>query len=141
MGDIRSVLSQFNAKKKKSDAADRSGTGPVDVASTSEIPDVFFDVILKNTKLNRHEISLLMFLYRQIWCRPNLYRSHGIGPLNSYSILANHLGISVEQLGTDLRSLEQYGLIETVRSGQYFVRKYFTETLDLQFGQHYDEFL
>ena len=141
MGDIRSVLSQFNAKKKKNDSADRSGAGPVDVASISEIPDVFFDVILKNTKLNRHEISLLMFLYRQIWCRPNLYRSHGIGPLNSYSNLANHLGISVEQLGTDLRSLEQYGLIETVRSGQYFVRKYFTETLDQQFGQNYDEFL
>jgi hypothetical protein len=141
MGDIRSVLSQFNAKKKKSDAADRSGTGPVDVASISEIPDVFFDVILKNTKLNRHEISLLMFLYRQIWCRPNLYRAHGIGPLNSYSNLATNLGISIEQLGTDLRSLEQYGLIETVRSGQYFVRKYFTESLDLQFGQNYDEFL
>jgi hypothetical protein len=24
--------------------------------------------------------------------------------------------------------------------GQYFVRKYFTETLDGKFGQHYDEF-
>jgi DNA-binding transcriptional ArsR family regulator len=141
MGDIRSVLSQFNAKKKKNDSADRSGTGPVDVASISEIPDVFFDVILKNTKLNRHEISLLMFLYRQIWCRPNLYRSHGIGPLNSYSNVATNLGISIEQLGTDLRALEQYGLIETVRSGQYFIRKYFTETLDQQFGQNYDEFL
>jgi DNA-binding transcriptional ArsR family regulator len=141
MGDIRSVLSQFNAKKKISDATDRSGTGHVDVASISEIPDVFFDVILKNTKLNRHEISLLMFLYRQIWCRPNLYRAHGIGPLNSYSNLATNLGISIEQLGTDLRSLEQYGLIETVRSGQYFVRKYFTESFDLQFGQNYDEFL
>jgi hypothetical protein len=141
MGDIRSVLSQFNAKKKKSDSADRSGTGPSHVASTSEIPDIFFDVVLKNTKLTRHEISLLMYLYRQIWCRPNLYRSHGIGPLNSYSNLALNLGVSIEELGTDLRSLEQYGLIETVRSGQYFVRKYFTESLDQQFSQNYDEFL
>jgi hypothetical protein len=49
--------------------------------------------------------------------------------------------VTVEELGTELRNLEKYGLIETVRSGQYFVRKYFTEVLDLQFGQHYDEFL
>lgn len=141
MGDIRSVLSQFNAKKKSGESTDRSGVGPTEVASTSEIPDVFFDVVLKNTRLNRNEITLLMFLYRQVWCRPNLYRSHGIGPLNSYSNISTQLGTSIEQLGTDLRTLEQYGLIETVRSGQYFVRKYFTETLDLHFGQNYDEFL
>lgn len=142
MGDIRSVLSQFNAKRKNSDSVpDRSGTGPIELPSVSEIPDVFFDVILKNTKLNRHEISLLMFLYRQVWCKPNLYRAHGIGPLNSYSQLASHIGVTIEQLGSDLRSLEQYGLIETVRSGQYFIRKYFTEELDSIFKQNYDEFL
>ncbi len=141
MGDIRSVLSQFNAKKKSSESTDRSGVGPSEVPSSSEIPDVFFDVVLKNTRLNRNEISLLMYLYRQVWCRPNLYRSHGIGPLNSYSNLSHHLGVSIEQLGTDIRTLEQYGLLETVRSGQYFVRKYFTEALDLQYGQNYDEFL
>jgi hypothetical protein len=140
MEDIRAVLSQFNAKKKQEHSSDKSGKGPVSPPSCSEIPDVFFDVILQKLKLNRHEIALLMFLYRQVWCRPNLYKSHGIGPLNSYAELCAKLGITTEQLGTDLRVLENYGLIETVRSGQYFVRKYFTENLDKEFGQNYDEF-
>lgn len=140
MEDIRSVLSQFNSKKKREHDLQKSGKAPSSVASSSEIPDVFFDVILQKFKLNRHEITLLMYLYRQVWCRPNLYKSHGIGPLNSYADLSAFLGVSVEELGTNLRVLENYGFIETVRSGQYFVRKYFTEALDLEFGQNYDEF-
>jgi DNA-binding MarR family transcriptional regulator len=141
MEDIRSVLSQFNSKKKR-DAEDvqKEQSGPSKHASSSEIPDVFFDEILQTFKLNRQEISLLMYLYRQVWCRPNLYKSHGIGPLNSYTELCSKLGLSIEDLGTYLRNLETYGLIETVRVGQYFVRKYFTEVLDLQYGQNYDEF-
>ena len=142
MEDIRSVLSQFKAKKaEKEKAPENSGTGPDKSPSTYEIPDVFFDIILRDYKLGRHEISLFMLLYRQIWCKPNLYKSHGIGPLNSYATLCAVLGVTMEQLGTDLRSLEHYGLIETIRSGQYFIRKYFTEKLDAQFGQNYDEFL
>jgi len=140
MEDIRSVLSQFNPKKKRSEDLQKATLGPVKLASSSEIPDVFFDVILQKFKLNRHEITLLMFLYRQVWCRPNLYKSHGIGPLNSYSELCVNLGITSEELGTYLRVLENYGFIETVRSGQYFVRKFFTEELDQQYGQNYDEF-
>jgi hypothetical protein len=141
MEDIRSVLSQFNPKKKADTPSEKSGDRPPLVAVVSEIPDVFFDNILKEFKLTRNEITLLMVLYRQIWCRPNLYSTHGIGPLNSYTHLCTQLGVTVEELGTELRNLEKYGLIETVRSGQYFVRKYFTEVFDLQFGQHYDEFL
>jgi hypothetical protein len=141
MEDIRSVLSQFNAKKKQDKGLENSGKKPSALASHSEIPDVFFDVILQNFKLNRHEISLLMLLYRQVWCRPNLYKTHGIGPLNSYAELCTKLGTTVEQLGTYLRNLENFGLLETVRSGQYFVRKYFTEALDTQLEQNYDEFL
>lgn len=140
MEDIRSVLSQFTAKKKQENDTQKSGVGPSSAASSSEIPDIFFDVILQKFKLNRQEIVLLMFLYRQVWCRPNLYKSHGIGPLNSYSELCTNLGVSMEELGTQLRSLEKLGFIETVRSGQYFVRKYFTEALDTQYGQNYDEF-
>jgi hypothetical protein len=141
MEDIRSVLSQFNPKKKSRSDVEKSDVGPLPVASISEIPDIFFDEVLLNFKLNRHETALLMFLYRQIWCRANLYKSHGIGPLNSYSALSSTLKISTEELGNYLRSLENFGLIETVRSGQYFIRKFFTEELDAQFGQNYDEFL
>lgn len=139
MEDIRSVLSQF--KKKKDGQVQVAQTGPSSSASASEIPDVFFDVVLLKLKLNRLEIALFMLLYLQVWCKPNLYRSHGIGPLNSYAELSQKMNISVEDLGTFLRNLEKYGLIETVRAGQYFIRKYFLEDLDLKFGQNYDEFL
>ncbi len=140
MEDIRSVLSQFRSKKKDGPDVQKSGLKPHKTPINSEIPDVFFDVILKDFKLNRQEISLLMFLYRQVWCRPNLYKSHGIGPLNSYTELCTNLRFTTEELGSFLRALENFGLIETVRSGQYFIRKYFTEELDRQFGQNYDEF-
>jgi len=140
MEDIRSVLSQFHSKKRDTKDVAKSGVGPHNQASTSEIPDLFFDEILHKFKLNRMEIVLLMFLYRQVWCRPNLYRSHGIGPLNSYADLGLSLGLTHEELVHNLRALESYGFIETVRSGQYFVRKFFTEELDVKYGQNYDEF-
>jgi len=141
MEDIRSILSQFHSKKKQqSSDVQKSGTGPHAEASSSEIPDMFFDEILFKFKLTRPEITVLMFLYRQVWCRPNLYRSHGIGPLNSYVEMANYLHITHEELAQNIRSLETYGFIETVRSGQYFVRKYFTEAFDIKHGQDYNQF-
>ena len=139
MEDIRSVLSQFNSKKKKSEVQKSAGS-PLAQASLSEIPDLFFDDILNRFKLTRNEIVVLMTLYRQTWCRTNLYKSHGIGPLNSYAELSTQLHLTTDELSHCLRSLENYGFIETVRSGQYFVRKYFTEELDQRFGQDYDQF-
>jgi DNA-binding MarR family transcriptional regulator len=141
MTDIRSVLSQFHSKKKQKESdVQKSETGPHAEASSSVIPDVFFDDVLQKHKLTRHEITVLMFLYRQVWCRPNLYKNHGIGPLNSYLEMANYLHLTTEELAQNIRSLETYGLIEVVRSGQYFVRKYFTEPLDIKYGQDYDQF-
>jgi DNA-binding MarR family transcriptional regulator len=140
MEDIRSVLSQFHSKKKKSSDLQKSVTDPFARPSNSEIPDLFFDEVLQRFKLNRPEIMLLMFLYRQTWSRPNLYKSHGIGPLNSYTELSHQIGLTMEELTQYLRTLENYGFIQTVRAGQYFVRKYFTEELDQKFGQDYDEF-
>ena len=52
-------------------------------------------------------------------------------------ILMNSVGVVILQ---SIRHLESYGLIETIRSGQYFVRKYFTEENDLKYGQDYDHF-
>lgn len=141
MEDIRSILSQFHSKKgAKGDEVQKSVTRPVAEASSSEIPDLFFDEVLQKFKLSRLEIIVLMFLYRQVWCKPNLYKSHGIGPLNSYAEMASWLQISTEEVSQNLRSLENYGFIETVRSGQYFVRKYFTEELDIKYGQDYNQF-
>lgn len=138
MEDIRSVLSQFHSKRQKD--VQKSAKDPQEFGSTSEIPDVFFDEILQKFRLTRAEILVLMYLYRQVWCRPNLYRSHGIGPLNSYAELSVTLGFTHEELVNHLHALETYGFIETVRSGQYFVRKFFTEELDQKYGQNYDEF-
>ena len=140
MEDIRSILSQFHSRKRKENDLQKSGLGPVDTPLASEIPDVFFDVVLQRYKLNRHEITLLMYLYRQVWCRANLYKSHGIGPMNSLAELSTNLGFTIEDLHHHLRSLANYGFLETVRSGQYFVRKYFTEELDQRYGQNYDDF-
>lgn len=141
MEDIRSVLSQFHSKKRKETAAvDKSAPERIKSPGTSEIPDVFFDTILRKFKIGRQEIALLMLLYRQVWCRPNLYKDHGIGPLNSYADLSTQLGVTPDEVAHLIRSLENYGFIETVRAGQYFVRKYFTEELDTQFGQSYNDF-
>ncbi len=140
MEDIRSILSQFHSKKRKEKDIQKSELGPLDSPVASEIPDVFFDVVLQKFKLNRHEIALLMQLYRQVWCRANLYKSHGIGPMNSLAELSQGLQFSIEDLHHHVRSLENYGFIETVRSGQYFVRKYFTEELDRKYGQNYNDF-
>ncbi len=140
MEDIRAILSQFHSKKRKDNDIQKSGLGPADTPVASEIPDVFFDIVLQKYKLNRHEIALLMQLYRQVWCRANLYKSHGIGPMNSLAELSQGLQLSIEDLHHHIRSLENYGFIETVRSGQYFVRKYFTEDLDRKYGQNYNDF-
>lgn len=140
MDDIRDILSQFHSKKRSSNVADKTVSGPSVRPTFSEIPDIFFDEIIGKFKLNRHDITVLMALYRQIWCRPNLYRSHGIGPLNSYQELGQSLHLNQEEILTAIKHLESYGLIETIRSGQYFVRKYFTEENDLRFGQDYDHF-
>ena len=141
MEDIRSILSQFHSKKRpKNNEVQKAVTGPGAEASSSEIPDLFFDDILHRFKLTRSEILVLMFLYRQVWCKPNLYKAHGIGPLNSYFEIASSLQMSTDEVTQNIRSLENYGFIETVRSGQYFVRKYFTEDLDIKYGQDYNQF-
>lgn len=108
--------------------------------SLSKIPDLFFDQILVNYKLTRIEIMVLMYIYRRVWCRPNLFKLHGISPLMSHSEMAESLGPSLEEIYHGLRKLEDYNFIATVRSGQYFVRKYFTREFDEYYGQTYDDF-
>ena len=110
-------------------------------ATTSEIPDLFFDDILVQFKLTRIEIILLMYLYRSTWCKPNLHKEFGMAPIISHVEVSDKLDISIDILHQTVRRLEGFGFIETIRSGQYFVRKYFTEELDKNFSQTYDNFL
>lgn len=138
MEDIRSLLSLYRARSGKDTPAAAQKLVEPEVATTSEIPDVFFDEILPVVKLSRTETALLMTLYRQVWCRPNLYRSHGIGPLNSYQELSRLLHVGQEDVINALRVLENLGFIQAIRSGQFFVRKFFTEENDTRFGQSYE---
>lgn len=140
MEDLRSILTSHHSKNSADAGAIKAINDEVK-ATTSDIPDLFFDDILLQYKLTRIEILLLMYLYRLTWCKPNLHRKYGIAPIISYTDLAKTLDISNEILHQTIRRLEGFSFIETIRSGQYFVRKYFTEEYDRKYGQTYDNFL
>lgn len=106
----------------------------------SDIPDVFFDQVIVEIRLSRIEILVLMYLYRRVWCRPNLFSLHGISPMLSLAEMANSLKIELQEVHASIRSLEKLGFLKTIRSGQYFVRKYFLKDLDERFDQTYDDF-
>jgi len=139
MVDLHSILASHHSNKK----IEKSGpleSNPTPVATTSEIPDLFFDRILVEYKLNRIETMTLMFLYRSVWCRPNLHRKYGISQILSHSDMASGLNVSIEEIYQAIRKLEALGFIDTIRAGQYFVRKYFTKENDAHYGQVYDDF-
>lgn len=139
MEDLRSILSSHNSKS----AQDSEVKAPVNeyTASVSEIPDLFFDEILIRFKLTRVDVLVLMYLYRLTWCKANLNRKHGITPMISHQELADRMEISIDNLHQTINRLEGFKFIETIRSGQYFVRKYFSEENDRKFNQTYDNFL
>lgn len=139
MVDIHDVLAIHRSKKNPSQSEvveERQYTNP----TTSKIPDLFFDEVIVDFKLNRIEILMLMYLYRRVWCRPNLYKEFGISQLMAHSEMSVHLKISIDEIYHSLRKLEELGFISTIRSGQYFVRRYFTKENDEKFGQTYDDF-
>ena len=96
--------------------------------------------ILVDFKLSRIEVLVVMYLYRRVWCRPNLYKEFGISQLMAHTEMAQNLKISIDEIYNALRKLEELGFISTIRSGQYFVRKYFTKENDEKYGQTYDDF-
>lgn len=137
MVDIQSIIKTHKGK------GENTLEGPVvdvETPTTSEIPDVFFDSILVQYKLSRLEIIVLMYLYRKVWCRSNLYRKHGISQLLSLTDMVNQLDFRIEEIHNAIRKLENFGFVMTIRIGQYFVRRYFTKELDQRFGQFYDDF-
>ncbi len=108
--------------------------------TTSEIPDLFFDEILVHFRLSRVEVIVLMYLYRKVWCRPNRYREYGISQLIGHAEMAKQMNRPIEEIYTALRKLEELDFIMAIRSGQYFVRKYFSKENDSKFGLFYNEF-
>ena len=140
MAEIHRVLESFPPKLNGLNNESKENRKVVAEATFSDIPDVFFDEILHRYHLKRHEIQVLLFFYRQVWCRPNLYKKYGISSLNSLDKVAEFLGMEVGTLFQGLKNLENYEFISTIRSGQYFVRRYFSPELDEKFRQDYDEF-
>lgn len=140
MEDLRTILSSHHSKAGNANNAIKAVNNEVK-ATTSEIPDLFFDEILIQVKLTMVEILVLMYLYRITWCKPNLHRKYGIAPIVSHLEIIEKLDINNEMFHQTIRRLESFNFIETIRSGQYFVRKYFTEENDRKYGQTYDNFL
>ena len=136
--DIHSILADHASRREKDKSLKSSSSG--NRPTEALIPDLFFDNILTTYKLGRIDILILMFLYRMVWCRPNLYKVYGISPLLSLKQMAEDLGLSGEECHTALRNIESYGFIATLRPGQYFVRRYFTKDWDKHFSQTYDDF-
>ena len=139
MVDLHSILADHRSIDDSSSSSELKDTQN-STPSVSEIPDLFFDDVLQNYKLTQVEIMVLMYLYRKVWCRPNLYKAYGISPLMSHTDMANKLTLHLEDVYHALRHLEEYNFISTIRSGQYFVRKYFTKDHDEFFSQTYDDF-
>lgn len=140
MVDIHSILADHRSKTKADDSHDVSGPSTEYRPSTSEIPDIFFDKIIVDYKLSRIEILVLMYIYRRVWCFPNLHRSHGISQMMSHTEMAKNLGLAIEDVYSALRKLEEYDFIRTIRAGQYFSRRFFSKELDAAFNQTYDDF-
>lgn len=137
--ELQMILDEHRPKAKGKDAGEISRP-PVKLPSFSEIPDLIFDEVLVKLKLTRTEIMLLIYLYRQVWCRPNPYRDHGISGLLAYGDVARSLNVHVDEIYHTMRRLEELSLISILRPGQYFIRKYLTKEYDEQFGVGYDDF-
>jgi DNA-binding MarR family transcriptional regulator len=140
MDELHTILADHRSRFPSKDRHREQVGKDVYLPTSSDIPDLFFDQILVDFKLTRIEIMVLMYLYRHVWCRPNLYRIYGISQLLSHTEMSKMLGSSIESIYHALRRLEEYGFIGTVRSGQYFVRKYFTRENDERYAQTYDDF-
>jgi hypothetical protein len=128
----------YKSKSKTDQVKEPVASTEPKIPTLSEIPDIFFDEIIPCFKLSRSEISVLMLLYRQVWCRPNLYRDYGIGPLNSYAEISRLLQMQQGEVINVLKNLESHQLVLSVRAGQYFVRKFFTQEFDDSYAQHYE---
>ncbi len=140
MVDLHSILEEHRPRQNGKDLTSAKKAPSHPVPSYSSIPDVFFDHILTSYKLTRIETIVLMYLYRKVWCMPNLYKIYGISQLMSLTEIAKTLNVQIDDIYSSLIKLEKMTFISTVRSGQYFVRKFFLKKYDEFYAQTYDDF-
>ena len=98
MVDLQSILAEHRSKKKVDYSHNKGGGGVLHNPTFSEIPDIFFDKIIVDFKLNRIEILVLMYIYRRVWCFPNLHRSHGISQMMSHTEMAKNINVAIEDV-------------------------------------------
>ena len=140
MTEIRRVLEKFPSKKELTSSSNENLSSDLSNECTFiDIPEVFFTDVIERIALNRNELRVILYLYRQIYCYPNLYEKYGISQLNDLLELSKYFKLSYNELHKVLKSLESYELIQTIRSGQYFIRRYFLAEYDEFFGQVYDD--
>ena len=140
MVDLQSILAEHRSKKKVDYSHNKGGGGVLHNPTFSESPDIFFDKIIVDFKLNRIEILVLMYIYRRVWCFPNLHRSHGISQMMSHTEMAKNINVAIEDVYSALRKLEDHDMIRTIRAGQYFSRRFFSKAMDEMYEQTYDDF-
>ena len=141
MTEIRRVLDKIPKKLiKETGSNEPLPTETIIEQCFLEIPEIFFEEILDEYPLSRNEIRILLFLYRQVWCYPNLYSKYGISNLNNLLEMSKRFDMGYNDLHKVLKRLEEYEFIQTIRSGQYFVRRYFLPEFDELFKQEYDDF-
>lgn len=141
MVDLQSILHSHRSKGNPKEAQNDGGDEVYKAKPTiAEIPDLFFDQVIVDYKLSRIEILVLMYIYRRVWCYPNLHRDYGISPMMSHTEMAKVLHLAIEDVYSALRRLEEHEFIKTIRAGQYFARRYFTKALDEELGQSYNDF-
>ena len=142
MTEIRRVLEKI-PKKELMENLNSDGPKVQELEAENyfvEIPELFFDEIMDDYHLSRNEIRVLLFFYRQVWCYPNLYAKYGISPLTNLLELSKSFKISYNDLHKVIKKLEDYEFIHTIRSGQYFVRRFFLPEYDKLYNQEYDDF-
>ena len=140
MTEIRRVLEKFPSKKELTSSSNENVSNELNNECTFiDIPEVFFTDVMERIALNRNELRVILYLYRQIYCYPNLYEKYGISQLNDLLELSKYFKLNYNELHKILKSLESYELIQTIRSGQYFIRRYFFTEYDEFFGQVYDD--
>lgn len=135
MNELKNILQQHRNGVKRARVAERGRTP--ELPTFSSIPDNFFDFILIEYRLTRADLSLLLYLYRRTYSEDNELKDFGIAPMLGLNALARHLALTKEELFRSLTLLEKLGLLSTVRSGQYFIRRFFTEEFDQLYGQTY----
>lgn len=140
MVDLHSILTEHRSKEQAPTPEQVKAEVEKSREIYLEIPELFFTEIIVKYKLNRIDILVLIYIYKYVWCYSNINKAHGISPLLSHTEMSQILSLTTEEIYSSLRKLEEFDFIKTIRSGQYFVRKYFSKEMDELKHMRYDDF-